>query len=240
VVDRHQIFLALARAAPYTWLPLIIALIGLPPAQAVDRPTYTGRVSITDGDTIRIAGTRIRLHGIDTPEATQTCQNQDGSIYSCGDMATSALAALIEKHQVTCRQTDKDRYGRIVAVCQSGPIDLNAEMVMSGWALAYRKYSSDYVDQEASAKAAGRGMWQGRFVKPWEWRSGKRLLSTVRKTGNNSSCQIKGNVSNSKKIYHVPGSRWYDSTRIDESKGEKWFCTEAEAAESGWSRAGNP
>ena len=96
-------------------------------------------------------------------------------MYRCGDMATFALAALIEKHWVTCKQTDKDRYGRVVAICITGPINLNAEMVKSGWALAYRKYSRDYVGQEASAKAAGRGLWQGEFVEPWDWRRGKRL-----------------------------------------------------------------
>ena len=126
-------------------------------------------------------------------------------MYRCGDMATFALAALIEKHWVTCNQTDKDRYGRVVAVCFTGPINLNAEMVKSGWALAYRKYSTDYVEQEASARAANRGMWQGRFVKPWEWRRGKRLRKTnwnwIKKTG----CQIKGNI-NSKVDLSVIGN----------------------------------
>ena len=154
---------------------LFLSLFATVPTQAADQPSFTGRPSITDGDTIRIGDTRIRLHGIDTPEAKQTCQKQDGSVYRCGDMATFALAALIEKHWVTCKQTDKDRYGRVVAICITGPINLNAEMVKSGWALAYRKYSRDYVGQEASAKAAGRGLWQGEFVEPWDWRRGKRL-----------------------------------------------------------------
>ena len=76
---------------------------------------------------------------------------------------------------MTCRQKDIDRYGRIVAVCFTGPVNLNAEMVKSGWALAYRRYPKDYVGEEAEAKPAKRGMWQGKFVKPWEWRRGKRL-----------------------------------------------------------------
>ncbi len=42
-------------------------------------------------------------------------------------------------------------------------------------ALAYRRYSLDYVDEEADAQAAWRGVWAGEFVKPWEWRRGKRL-----------------------------------------------------------------
>ncbi len=47
--------------------------------------------------------------------------------------------------------------------------------VANGWALAYRRYSPDYVDEEAEAQAARRGIWAGEFVKPWEWRRGKRL-----------------------------------------------------------------
>jgi endonuclease YncB( thermonuclease family) len=160
---------------PILIVTFLVAHSFISPAHASDQQTYTGRPSITDGDTIRIGDTRIRLHGIDTPEVKQTCQKQDGSVYRCGDIATFALAALIEKHWVTCKQTDMDRYGRVVAVCFTGPVNLNAEMVKSGWALAYRKYSHDYVGQEASAKAARLGMWQGQFVKPWEWRRGKRL-----------------------------------------------------------------
>ena len=48
-------------------------------------------------------------------------------------------------------------------------------MVQQGLALAYRRYSLDYVDEEADAQAARRGIWAGEFVKPWEWRREKRL-----------------------------------------------------------------
>ncbi len=49
-----------------------------------------------------------------------------------------------------------------------------------------------------------------------------------------AGCRIKGNISQNGKIYHVPGSPSYDQTKIDESKGERWFCTEAEAQAAGW------
>lgn len=45
-----------------------------------------------------------------------------------------------------------------------------------GYALAYRRYTLDYVDEEDAARDAGAGIWQGEFVAPWEWRRGKRLL----------------------------------------------------------------
>lgn len=49
------------------------------------------------------------------------------------------------------------------------------------------------------------------------------------------ACNIKGNVSTrGERIYHVPGQRYYDDTRISASHGERWFCSEAEARAAGW------
>ena len=72
-------------------------------------------------------------------------------------------------------ERDRDRYGRVVAVCRAAGEDLNAWMVSQGWALAYRQYSRDYVGEEADARAARRGIWRGDFVEPWDWRPGERL-----------------------------------------------------------------
>ena len=76
---------------------------------------------------------------------------------------------------MTCREKDRDRYRRIVAVCYLGPKDLNAFMVSEGWALAYRRYSMDYVDDEEAAKSERKGIWRGEFVPPWKWRNMMRL-----------------------------------------------------------------
>jgi endonuclease YncB( thermonuclease family) len=130
-----------------------------------------GQPRIIDGDTIELAGKKIRLHGIDAPEAKQTC-TKEGKEWLCGQEATWALARIIEEHWVTCQQKDVDRYKRIVAVCYmaEGQIDINGLMVEQGWALAYRKYSEDYVRHEASAKVSKAGIWVGEFVEPWEGR----------------------------------------------------------------------
>ena len=109
-------------------------------------------------------------------------------------------------------------------------------MVAQGWAVAYRKYSTDYVSQEAAAKAGRRGVWRGEFVVPSRWRRGERLEATDAAGG--GECRIKGNVSRrGTRIYHVPGGASYAKTRIDEAKGERWFCSEAEARAAGWRRA---
>jgi len=130
----------------------------------------TGKPRVIDGDTIEIAGERIRLHGIDAPEANQTCRDKDGKEWPCGQDATFALANMIGNHWITCKGDERDRYGRLIAVCYAGPYDLNAKMVRQGWALAYRRYSMDYVDDEKDAKVARKGLWRGEFVPPWEWR----------------------------------------------------------------------
>jgi endonuclease YncB( thermonuclease family) len=199
-----------------------------------------GKARVIDGDTIELSGQRIRFHGIDTPEAKQNCQ-RDEVVWLCGAAATKTLRKLIGGAQVTCTQRDRDRYGRIVAVCRANGVNLNAAMVQSGMALAYRKYSDDYTGQEATAKAARRGLWAGQFVPPWDWRRGKRLASETAVNDNPPGCRIKGNVdSKGDRIYHMPGGRWYDRTVITASKGERWFCSEDEAKAAGWRRAGTP
>ena len=102
---------------------------------------------------------------------------------------------------------------------------------MEGLALAYRRYSRDYVEAEKEARKRNVGMWQGEFVKPWDWRKGKRLATNKPATSEN--CLIKGNISGSGKIYHIPGSKWYDKTKINKDKGERWVCSEAETREAG-------
>ncbi|MDP6426853.1 MAG: thermonuclease family protein [Rhodospirillales bacterium] len=137
------------------------------------RPKLIGVPKIVDGDTIRIGSTRIRLHGIDAPEAKQTC-TANGKDWRCGWEATMALANVVAWHWVICHQRDIDRYGLVVAVCRAGPIDLSAWMVGKGWAVAYRLNSPDYVADEDSAKSDRRGIWRGQFVRPREWRQKMR------------------------------------------------------------------
>ncbi len=133
-----------------------------------------GTARVIDGDTLEIHGQRIRLHGIDAPESRQLCVI-DGKRWQCGKDAANILADRIARRPVTCEDLGRDRYKRIIARCTVAGEDINACMVQQGLALAYRRYSHDYIDEEADAQAARRGIWAGEFVKPWEWRRGKRL-----------------------------------------------------------------
>jgi endonuclease YncB( thermonuclease family) len=192
-----------------------------------------GPARVIDGDTLDIAGERIRLHGIDAPEKDQTC-SIDGQKWACGVAAWGYLVQLLAGQPVRCEARDVDQYGRTVAVCFADDQDINAAMVGEGWALAYQEYSLDYVGQERAAEAAGHGLWQGEFVPPWEWRRGSRLEGSEVVP----ECAIKGNIArDGERIYHVPGGRYYGVTVMDVAAGERWFCTEAEAVAAGWRRS---
>lgn len=129
-----------------------------------------GRASVIDGDTIEVQGERIRLYGIDAPEAAQTCLDQSGRAYRCGQRAAFALSDKLGARAVSCQPTDKDRYGRIVARCSLAGEDLQAWMVRNGHALAFLRYSKAYRLDEAAAKTMKAGIWKGSFEAPWDWR----------------------------------------------------------------------
>lgn len=138
-------------------------------------PEYSGTAQIIDGDTIEIGSTRIRLHGIDAPESRQVCTSPlSGRWALCGREATTALAGVLRGAEVRCRGKDKDRYGRVIAVCYAGGQDVNAWLVEKGWAIAYRRYSQDYVDEEQEAREAKVGIWAGQFIRQEKWRRGRR------------------------------------------------------------------
>ena len=132
--------------------------------------SFRGSARIIDGDTIWIGDTKIRLHGLDAPETNQKCIREDSSEYHCGEASTEALRVLIGSDSVRCEGDKYDRYNRLIAVCYNGTVNLNADLVRQGWALAYRRYSKDYISAEKEAQEAKRGIWAGEFLMPWEWR----------------------------------------------------------------------
>lgn len=190
-----------------------------------------GTAAIVDGDTIEIAGERVRLEGIDAPEISQTCTTAAGQNWACGREALRSLKQLTQDQTVLYDRKGTDKYGRTLAICYVAGEDINAALVREGLARAFVKYSVAYVGEEQAAQSARAGIWQGDNMAPWDFRHGR--WQTAQTTAP-SGCAIKGNISNHGKIYHVPWSAWYDKVKIDESHGERWFCTEAEALAAGW------
>ncbi|MPY74030.1 MAG: thermonuclease family protein [Alphaproteobacteria bacterium] len=141
---------------------------------AIDRTSIVGQASVIDGDTIEIHGQRIRLHGIDAPEGRQTCIDARGTTWRCGQKVALTLSDKIARQTVECEPRDRDRWRRVIAICRVAGIDLNGWLVSEGLAVAFRRYSLDYVPQEDAARRSNRGLWAGTFVMPAEWRRTKR------------------------------------------------------------------
>ncbi len=148
-------------------LVAVFALLAVPADAEI-----TGKARVIDGDTLEIAGQRIRLHGIDAPESKQTCL-AGGKEWACGREATFALAYETGRHWVSCREKGRDGDGRVAYVCFVGNRDLGARMVGAGWALAVGGDSPVYAGDEKAARAARRGIWRGEFVTPWAWRKAR-------------------------------------------------------------------
>ncbi len=209
---------------------IIIGVLGLLVIAA--STAVAGTAHVADGDTLRVGAVRVRLSGVDAPELSQRC-GPGGRKVACGSMAAEWLRRRVEGRTITCEIVDTDRYGRAVAVCRLREEDVGAALVDAGWATAYRRYSLAYVGQEDRARAARRGIWALGFEPPADYRRERRLAGVP--SAPDPRCVIKGNVSASgARIYHLPGSRAYPEVRIDAGKGERWFCSERDAAAAGW------
>eukprot|EP01024_Parvocaulis_polyphysoides_P001731 TRINITY_DN10492_c0_g1_i1.p1 TRINITY_DN10492_c0_g1~~TRINITY_DN10492_c0_g1_i1.p1 ORF type:complete len:314 (-),score=26.43 TRINITY_DN10492_c0_g1_i1:421-1299(-) len=148
--------------------------------QQQDQQNYVivGKVRVVDGDTLVIGGDRIRLLGIDAPEKKQTCMGQFGVEYACGLESKAFLSNLIGNNDVLCEARKKDLYGRYVSKCSlptlTGFLDINEYMVRQGQAVAYKKYSKEYVQAQEEALKYKKGIWQGDFQTPEEYRKQQR------------------------------------------------------------------
>ena len=187
-------------------------------------------IRVIDGDTIEIeGGERIRYIGIDTPETVDPRK----PVQCFGIEASAKNKELIEGKMVRLEKdiTDRDRYNRLLRYVYVGDTFINLELVKQGFAYSYSyppdiKYQDQFLNPQQEAREASRGLWAACF-------------SDSSETPNDSYL-IKGNISFSgEKIYHLPGCGSYSKTQINEARGEKWFCTEAEAQAAGWRKALN-
>jgi endonuclease YncB( thermonuclease family) len=221
-------------------------------ASAADAEDISGVPHVVDGDTIILGNVKVRLVGIDAPETDQVCLDMHATRWTCGIEARNQLTQHIASRRVSCEPSGVDVYRRSLAVCRLGSEDLNGWMVRQGWALAFVRYSKNYVAEEASAQNARRGIWSGAFIAPWDWRHRDRqtvvlgalavpvaaqtqLLAPASASGSpTGDCIIKGNVNRKgERIYHLPGGRDYAQVNMNGTE-KRWFCTEEEAQAAGW------
>ncbi len=196
-----------------------------------------GPIDVVDGDTLHVGPVTVRLHGIDAPEVNQPCEDANGQPWMCGAFVQSVIRELYQGQMADCEEVDRDRYGRSVAKCQVNGQDIGENIVLNGWAEAYRRYSMDYDLAEKSAQVRGVGLWAGTMQSPAAYRADRR--GAAQQDTPSGDCIIKGNISGSRQIYHMPHNRDYANTRINAANGERWFCSEAEAQAAGWRAARN-
>jgi endonuclease YncB( thermonuclease family) len=166
---------------------LAVLVLGSTPVALAD--DLIGQASVIDGDTLEIHGSRIRLWGVDAPESSQLCRGEDSEQYRCGAQAANDLDAFIAGRPVSCLPISLDRYGRTVATCSVGDVDLGDWLVRNGLALDWPQYSKrKYDEAQHEAEHAGRGMWAGSYVEPWLYRV------CIRASGSPSNCSDDANA----------------------------------------------
>ena len=119
-----------------------------------------------DGDTLAVGAERLRLEGVDAPEIRQVCQDGSGEDWPCGEEARAALERLVSAASAVCSGSSRDRYDRLLVRCRDGALDINAQMVRTGLAIA----SGGYGSEEEEAREGSHGLWAGSFERPRDWR----------------------------------------------------------------------
>lgn len=156
----------------------LLATAGHGTAVAANDMSYVaGPAVVIDASHLEVAGQRLKLYGIDAPDADETCKSAKDEDYPCGVEARAALQALVKTTpQVECLPRGPNQMNEMMATCSAGKTDLAKALVTAGWAIADRPRTLYYEDDELAARTAKRGLWQGRFIAPQAWRSGTRKL----------------------------------------------------------------
>ena len=194
---------------------------------------------VIDGDTIEIeGGKRVRYIGIDTPETVDPRK----PVQCFGKEASSRNKKLVEGKKVYLEKdiSETDKYGRLLRYIWIDNVLVNELLVREGYAYSSSyppdiKYQENFDEAQRLAKKENKGLWSTCSLMGVTLNKSQSQLQPQPST---SSCQIKGNISNfGGKIYHLLGQKYYNKTVIDESKGERWFCTEDEAKNYGWRKS---
>lgn len=209
--------------------------------------TFVGDFKVSrviDGDTIEIeGGERVRYIGIDTPETVDPRK----PVQCFGVEASNKNKELVAGKTVRLEKdaTDRDKYKRLLRYVYVGDDFINLELVKQGFAYSYSyppdiKYQDQFLQAQQEAEKNKSGLWTACPAEASKSAAVSKENISVEKKTPAGDCAIKGNISTSgEKIYHLIGCGSYAKTTIEESRGEKMFCTEAEAQAAGWRKALN-
>lgn len=210
-------------------------------------PKYYSVSRVIDGDTIDISidgkVERLRLIGIDTPETVDPRKPVECFGVEASNKAKTLLIGKKVSLESDGSQGELDKYNRLLRyVFLEDGTNINLLMIKEGYAHEYTynlpyKYQTEFKNAQKQAEANKAGLWS---LDACNGDATKSVSTNATETSNANSCTIKGNISSSKeKIFHMIGCGSYNKTVIDESKGEKWFCSEKEAIDAGWRKALN-
>jgi endonuclease YncB( thermonuclease family) len=192
-----------------------------------------GRATVVAGDLLKVDGITVRLSGIDAPEREQRC-GRDNNRWRCAEAAQSALLKVVSGRPVRCRLIGNDRAGHPLGYCSIDSVDINADLVRQGYVFAEGGTYSRYAAQERDARAAKAGMWIGDTQRPAEFRA-KAWEEAKRRSPD--GCPIKGQVISQERVYVLPGTPSYERLRVQTARGDRWFCSEQDAASAGFKAA---
>jgi endonuclease YncB( thermonuclease family) len=194
--------------------------------------TLRGRARPILGDTLSIAGRRIRLSSIEAPELSQVCRTHRGRAWRCGIAARRRLTRLVRRGTTTCKVTKSDAPRLFVGTCTVRGRDVAEYQVRNGYAFATGGLiASTYSDEEQAARKLGAGIWRGEVARPADFRANR--WARAKRTAPDG-CPIKGRIVRGSKVYVLPWTPRYRRVRVRARRGERWFCSEKDAIAAGW------
>jgi endonuclease YncB( thermonuclease family) len=198
-------------------------------------PPIEGRAIVVSGDTLRLNGKLLRLAGIEAPDKQQSCMKPGNRRWRCGEAAVTALEKVTRSKTLKCTGSGApDAAGRTNATCTADGKDIAADLVRAGHVFSTTSFVGGYSSDESVAKAAKAGVWNGASERPAAYRS---KAWDAAKSASPDGCPIKGSVTSNGKVYVLPWATGYTRTTVRAPKGERWFCSEADAIAAGFKLA---
>lgn len=186
-----------------------------------------GKASVLAGDQLRVDGETVHLFGVEAPIASQQCAGSK----SCAASAKAALQKLVGGKRVTCEISGRESNNASSATCQVNGADIAGQLVRGGHVFATTGLFATYASAEREARTNRAGLWRGDTLRPAEYRA--KVWDEAKQSAPDG-CPIKGTIAGENKTYLVPWAGSYEKAKVRSERGERWFCTEAEARAAGW------